>query len=72
MSPRRSKPLLIAPLIPAWAVVGFFVSEWLRGTRLYLPFVVAWGLLAFCFAGYILRQALEARRTQTRAKGSFR
>ena len=68
MSSRRSRPLLIAPLIPAWAIVGFVASEWLRGTRGYLPFVAIWFLVAFLFGGYILRQAIGAKRARDRAK----
>lgn len=72
MSPRRSRPLLIAPLIPAWAVIGVFVSEWLRNTHFLVPFVVLWFVLGLGFAGYILRQVLEARRTRNEARSSVR
>ena len=68
MSPRRSRPLLIAPLIPAWAVIGVFVSEWLRGTHFFVPFVALWCVLGLAFAGYILRQVLTARRTRNEMK----
>ena len=63
---RRSKPLMIAPLIPLLGIVGFFgVDRW-QHTRYLAPFVVVWCML---FAGlfiYIAARTLEARRIRGR------
>ncbi len=60
--PRRSRPLLIAPLIPLLGVIGIFGAEELHGSR-YLPaFVIVWcALLAALFA-FVLNRAMEAKR----------
>lgn len=62
---------MIAPLIPGWAVTGVFVSEWLRGTGFFVPFLVLWFSLGAVFAGYILRQVFEARRTRNKVRQGF-
>ncbi len=64
MAARRSKPLLIAPLIPAWAILGIFASESLHGTRYFVPFLALWSVLLVVLFGYILRQAIVARRNK--------
>lgn len=66
MMPRRSKPLVIAPLIPLLGIVGFYGVDRLHHTRYLAPFVVVWALL---FAGlfiYIAARTLEARRVRGR------
>jgi len=63
---RRSKPLVIAPLIPLLGIVGLFGVEQLQHTRYLAAFVVVWVLL---FAGlfvYIAIKTLEARRLRGR------
>ncbi len=60
----RSKPLLLASLVPLWAILGIYAAETLRGTRFLSPFVIAWALLAAAFFGYVLRQTLAARRSR--------
>ncbi len=62
MAGLRSKPLLIAPLIPAWAMIGIFVSESVHGSMYFLPFLILWSLLALLLFGYILREMLAAKR----------
>ena len=63
---RRSKPLMIAPLIPLLGIIGFVgVDRW-QHTRYLAPFVVVWCML---FAGlfiYIAARTLEARRIRGR------
>ena len=66
MSGRRSRPFLIAPLIPGWAILGFFGVEQTHGSAYFLTFAVLWSGLGLALFGYILRQALAARRRQAR------
>ena len=66
MNGLRSRPLLIAPLIPGWAVLGFFGVERMHGTVYWLPFAVLWSAVGLAFFGYILRQAIAAKRRQVR------
>lgn len=64
--PRRSKALMIAPLIPLLGIVGFVGVDRLQHTRYLIAFVVAWGV---SFAGlfvYIAGRTLEARRLRGR------
>ena len=60
--PRRSLPLLIAPLIPLLGIVGIFGAQQLRGSRYLSAFVVAWCLVLAALFTYVLSQALEAKR----------
>lgn len=69
MPSKRSRPLLIAPLIPAWAILGLYISEYLRGTAYFNAFVIAWGILAAVLFSYILLQVLEARKMNRKVKG---
>lgn len=62
----RSRPLLIAPLIPGWAILGFFGVEQMHDTIFLLPFAVFWSVLGLGLFGYILRQAIAAKRKQVR------
>lgn len=64
--PLRSKPLVIAPLIPLLGIIGFVGVDQLHHTRYLVPFVIVWCML---FAGlfiYIAARALEARRVRGR------
>ena len=63
---KRSKPLLVAPLIPLLGIVGFFGIDRLVHTRYLTAFVVIWVVL---FAGlfvWIASQTLAARRARER------
>ena len=61
MATLRSKPLLIAPLIPLWGISAFFGVEELRGTR-YLPlFITVMLLLLATLFTYVANQVLQAR-----------
>ncbi len=62
--PRRSKPLMIAPLIPLLGIIGLFGIERLHGTRLLSGFVITWCLLLAALFAYVLNRMLEARRTR--------
>ena len=66
MSRRRSRPLLIAPLIPGWAILGFFGVEQTQGRAYFLPFAVLWSALGFVLFGYILRETIAAKRRSPR------
>ncbi len=59
---RRSRPFLIAPLIPFVGIVGIFGVEQLHGTRYLSAFVVVWCLAFAALFSYVLERALEARR----------
>ena len=72
MQASRSKPLLIAPLIPLWAVLGFFAVSSLQGGPYLLVFLILWGLLLAVLFGYVLRQVLAARRSQRARRFSMR
>ena len=63
--PRRSQPLMIAPLIPLLGVAGLFGVERFHGTRLLPPFVVTWSLLLAALFAYVLHKTVEARRTRS-------
>ena len=63
---RRSKPLVIAPLIPLLGIAGFIGVDQLQHTRYLVAFVVVWSVL---FAGlfvYIASRAMVARRLRSR------
>lgn len=63
---RRSKALVIAPLIPLLGIVGFLGVSQLQHTR-YLPaFVIVWCVLFTALFIYIAARALEARRVRGR------
>ena len=61
---QRSKPLLIAPLIPLWGLLGLFGIKELDRSRFLSVFVCAWALLLVALAGYVVRQAIQARRAR--------
>ena len=64
--PRRSKALLIAPLIPLLGIVGFFGVDQFQHTRYLVPFVVAWCMLFAALFIYIANRTLQARRVRGR------
>ena len=64
--PRRSKPLMIAPLIPLLGMAGIFGAEQLHGTRWLAAFVIVWCMLLAALFAYVLSKALEARRHRVR------
>ena len=66
--PRRSKPLMIAPLIPLLGIVGLFGIERFGGSRLLPGFVVAWCLLLAALFAYVLSKLLDARRARAAAR----
>lgn len=63
---KRSKPLVIAPLIPLLGIAGFIGVDQLQHTRYLGPFVVVWCLLFVAFFIYIASRMLEARRLRGR------
>jgi prepilin signal peptidase PulO-like enzyme (type II secretory pathway) len=64
--PRRSKPLLVAPLIPLLGIIGFLGVDQLQHTHYLAPFVVVWCLLFAALFIYIAARTLEARRLRGR------
>jgi hypothetical protein len=64
--PRRSKALMIAPLIPLLGILGFIGVDQLQHTRFLAAFVVVWVLLFAALFVYIGTRALEARRLRER------
>ena len=68
MQRRRSRPLLIAPLIPFLGIVGFFGVEQLHGTRYLSAFVVVWCMLLAALFTYVFSRALEAWRIKKGAR----
>ena len=65
MAALRSKPLLVAPLIPLWGVSAFLGVEKLQGTRYLAAFVIVMVLLLSTLFTYVANQALQARRKRT-------
>lgn len=64
--PRRSRPLVIAPLIPLLGIIGFLgVDRW-QHTRYFVPFVVVWCMLFAALFIYIAARTFEARRLRGR------
>lgn len=64
--PRRSKALMIAPLIPLLGIVGFIGVDQLHRTRYLVPFLVVWCLFFAALFVYIAARTLEARRVRGR------
>ena len=64
MAARRSRPFMIAPLIPFWGVIGIFGIEQLHGTRYLTAFVVVMILLLCTLFTYVLQRTIEAKRTR--------
>ena len=62
----RSKPLLIAPLIPLLGIVGIMGIEQLHGTRYLSAFVVVWCILLAGVFAYVLMRVIEAWRLRRR------
>lgn len=64
--PRRSKPLVIAPLIPLLGIAGFLGVDQLQHTRYLIAFVVVWCMLFAALFIYIASRTLTARRARGR------
>ena len=64
--PRRSRPLVIAPLIPLLGIAGIFGVDRLHRTHYLAPFVAVWSLLFAALVIYIASRMLEARRVRER------
>ena len=64
--PRRSKALIVAPLIPLLGIVGFFGVDRLQHTRFLAVFVIVWSMLFAALFVYIAARTLEARRLRGR------
>ncbi len=64
--PRRSKPLVIAALIPLLGIVGFIGVDRLQHTRYLVAFVVLWCMLFAALFVYIASRTLAARRVRGR------
>ena len=59
--PRRSKPMLVAPLIPFLSILGIFGLQSLHGSRYLAAFVIVWCLVMAALTAYIIKQAIGAR-----------
>ena len=64
--PRRSRPLMIAPLIPLLGVVGIFGLEQLHGTRYATAFVILWCMALAALFTYVLNRTIQARKKAPR------
>lgn len=65
MTTKRSKPMLIAPLIPFWGIIAFYGVDELHGTRYLIPFVVLMLLLLGTLFTWVLNGTLQARRARS-------
>lgn len=63
---RRSKALVVAPVIPLLGIIGFLGVDQLQHTRYLVPFVVVWCMLFAALFIYIAARTLEARRVRGR------
>lgn len=63
---RRSKPMVIAPLIPLLGIVGFVGVDKLQHTRFLAPFVTVWCMLFAALFIYVASRTLAARRVRGR------
>ena len=68
--PRRSKPLLIAPVIPLLGIVGLFGIERFHGTGVLPAFVITWSVLLAALFAYVLNKARAARRLRSKRQES--
>ena len=64
MAGKRSKPLLIAPLIPLWGALGFFAIESLQRSRFLIAFVVLWTCLLVALFAFVASRAIAAKRAR--------
>lgn len=64
--PRRSKALVVAPLIPLLGIIGFLGVDRFQHTRYLAPFVIMWCMLFAALFIYIAARTLEARRIRGR------
>lgn len=58
----KVRPAVIAPLIPAWGLLGFFGVQQFGGTRWFAPFLVLLAVLFVLLFWYVARQVISARR----------
>lgn len=65
---RRSKPLLIAPLVPLLSFAGILGLDQFRGSRYLHVFVILWCAAMAALTVYVIRQAMAARRLQKGAR----
>jgi hypothetical protein len=63
---RRSKPLVIAPLVPLLGIAGFIGVDRLQHTPFLVAFVVVWCVLFAALFVYIAARTMEARRARGR------
>lgn len=63
---RRSKALVVAPLIPLLGIVGFIGVDQLQHTRYLTTFVVVWSMLFAALLVYIASRTVQARRVRGR------
>lgn len=64
--PRRSRPLLIAPVIPLLGIVGIYGLDQLHGTRYLSVFVIVWCVLLAGLFAFVLTKALDSRKRHKR------
>ena len=60
--PHRTKPMLIAPLVPRKGFLGILGLDRFHGTRYVHAVVAAWCAAMLALTVYVGRQALLARR----------
>ncbi len=62
--PRRTKPMLIAPLIPMMGFLGILGLDEFHGTRWAHAVIGAWCVVMLGLTVYVVRQMMQARRLQ--------
>lgn len=72
MAFRRSKPLIIAPLIPLWGVLAFMGLQQFAGTRYLAPFLMLMAILFIALFSYVATHVVKARRARNLARKGVR
>ena len=72
MAVRRSKPIMIAPLIPLWGVIAFVGLQQFAGTRYLVPFLILMAMLFVALFSYVATHVVKTRRARNLARKGVR
>lgn len=70
--PSRSKPMMLAPLIPLWGVLAFAGLQQFAGTRFLVLFLVVMGIVFVALFSYVAAQVVKTRRARNLARKAVR
>ncbi len=66
--PLRTKPMLVAPLIPVMGFLGILGLDEFHGTRYMHAVIALWCAAMLALTIYVIKQARQARRLQKGAR----